>query len=454
MNNKLFDRFPDPTPTFDCIRPLVEDWLKHYQKSITNLLCQPDDWLIINRDLNGRVRLLLPERFQDNEHSPICYGLAAGLMQKLGRRGYPPKAAILFESSRDQALRGAVSYKIDCKPFPKVWLADRLASESNWTCIAPESAGVPRIVFYSIKGGVGRSTALAATAWHMAQAGKRVLVLDLDLESPGLLSALLKTDRQPQYGITDWLVEDLVDNGAAVFKSMVATSDLALDGEIYVVPAHGAIHGEYIAKLGRVWMPKVQADGTREIWSARLERLLKQLESSVEPDVILIDSRSGIDEVASACITDIGANLILLFALDGSQTWNGYRLLFEQWQHAQVAEQIRERLKIVAAMVPELERVSYLEGLRENAYSIFLDTLYDEIAPAPAISTETPEGWSFDEADEGAPHYPLTVHWNRGFASLRSLHGRLAGIDTLEVQSIFGSLIDGASAIVGPKEAL
>ena len=166
------------------------------------------------------------------------------------------------------------------------------------------------------------------------------------------------------------------------------------------------------------------------------------------------DSRSGIDEVASACITDIGANLILLFALDGSQTWNGYRLLFEQWQHAQVAEQIRERLKIVAAMVPELERVSYLEGLRENAYSIFLDTLYDEIAPAPAISTETPEGWSFDEADEGAPHYPLTVHWNRGFASLRSLHGRLAGIDTLEVQSIFGSLIDGASAIVGPKEAL
>ncbi len=105
-------------------------------------------------------------------------------------------------------------------------------------------------------------------------------------------------------------------------------------------------------------------------------------------------------------------------------------------------------------MVPELERVSYLEGLRENAYSIFLDTLYDEIAPAPAISTETPEGWSFDEADEGAPHYPLTVHWNRGFASLRSLHGRLAGIDTLEVQSIFGSLIDGASAIVGPKEAL
>jgi Mrp family chromosome partitioning ATPase len=58
-------------------------------------------------------------------------------------------------------------------------------------------------VFFSIKGGVGRSTALAATAWRLAQAGKRILVLDLDLESPGLSSSLLSPDRQPVYGITD-----------------------------------------------------------------------------------------------------------------------------------------------------------------------------------------------------------------------------------------------------------
>ena len=81
------------------------------------------------------------------------------------------------------------------------------------------------IVFFSIKGGVGRSTALAATAWSLAQEGKRVLVLDLDLESPGLSSALLPSERQPMYGIIDWLIEDLVDNGDVVFESMVATSN-------------------------------------------------------------------------------------------------------------------------------------------------------------------------------------------------------------------------------------
>lgn len=70
----------------------------------------------------------------------------------------------------------------------------------------------------SIKGGgVGRSTAVAVTAWRLAQAGKRVLVLDLDLESPGLSSALLPAERLPMYGITDWLVEDLVNNGELIF---------------------------------------------------------------------------------------------------------------------------------------------------------------------------------------------------------------------------------------------
>ncbi|MEX7583206.1 hypothetical protein, partial [Stenotrophomonas maltophilia] len=73
----------------------------------------------------------------------------------------------------------------------------------------------------------------------------------------------------------------------------------------------------------------------------------------------------------------MGANLILLFALEGEQTWNGYRMLFEQWQRAQVAEEIRERLRVVGAIVPELDRVTYLEGLRESAYGIFADSLYD-----------------------------------------------------------------------------
>lgn len=459
MRKKLYDLFSDPIPTFDLILPTVEKWLQTHKGSLSDFLSNQEDWLIINRDLNGRVRLILPERIRDSEQSGLWNELASRLMGRLGKHAHPQNVNILFETSREQVCQGATSYLVD--GFTKVWVVDRLATEANWTHIAPEAEGASRIVFFSIKGGVGRSTALAATAWHLAQAGKRVLVLDLDLESPGLSSALLPPERQPMYGITDWLVEDLVDNGDAIFDSMVATSNLSHDGEIHVVPAHGAEHGEYIAKLGRVWMPKLRQDGTREGWSARLERLLQALEVRIQPDVVLIDSRSGIDEIASACITDMGANLILLFALEGSQTWTGYRMLFEQWLRAGVAQQIRERLQVVGAIVPELDRVEYLAGLREHSYEVFVDTLYDEIAPIKAGEIdgawqvgELSEGWSFDETDEGAPHHPWAVNWHRSFAGLLSLQGRLAEIDSQEVQSVFGSLIDGVSSVVNPRKPL
>jgi MinD-like ATPase involved in chromosome partitioning or flagellar assembly len=42
------------------------------------------------------------------------------------------------------------------------------------------------VTFYSYKGGTGRTMALANTAWILASNGKKVLVVDWDLDSPGL----------------------------------------------------------------------------------------------------------------------------------------------------------------------------------------------------------------------------------------------------------------------------
>lgn len=447
--------------TFDQILPTTAEVLNAHREVLAQL-----EWVLINRDLNGRVRLILPTSVEaDDAQRCQVETLYQALSEQIAAHAFPVSSGILYEPNRDEAIQGATNYPLG--GFDNVLVVDRLATEANWAHITPETQGPPRIVFFSIKGGVGRSTALAATAWWLAQEGKRVLVLDLDLESPGLSSSLLPLERQPMFGITDWLLEDLVDNSHTVFESLIAISDLSYDGEIYVVPAHGANPGEYVAKLGRVWMPKIQADGTHEPWSSRLRRLLHLLEERIRPDVLLIDSRAGIDEVASACVTDLGANLVLLFALEGSQTWSGYRILFEHWRRADVARLIRDRLKSVAALVPEVDRIDYLEGLRERAYQVFVDSLYDEIAPPrpEAIEREKVgnrevwrvgefiEGWSFDEADEGAPHYPWVVHWHRSFAALRSLQGRLAVIDAQEVKSVFGPLIEGIIGILDSENA-
>lgn len=416
--------------TFDQILPVTRDVLERFKDLISRL-----DWLIINRDLNGLVRFIAPEHCAaDDAQRTEIEGAYRALAERLEPHAYPVETGILYEASREEALHGAQAFCLD--GFQNVWVVDRLANESAWESIAEVASGVPRIVFFSIKGGVGRSTALAASAWALARAGKRVLVMDLDLESPGLSSALLPTDRQPKYGITDWLVEDLVNNGDLLLNDMYATSNLPTAGEIYLVPAHGSDPGEYVVKLGRVWMPKVDAQMRFESWSARLNRLVNRLGGHIRPDVILVDSRAGIDEVAAACVTDLGAHTILMFAIQGQQTWTGYRALFSHWQRRGVITKIRDRLQLVAGLVPDDERrLEYLTALRADAYALFADT-YDEVEPG-AVSE-----WNFEEDDDNAPHTPLPIRWNRGWYGLLSLQQRMVQVDESEVQSVYGELIE------------
>jgi hypothetical protein len=423
--------------TFDQILPRVAEALHAHADSLP--IIGP---LLVNRDLNGRVRLVVGEPVRtDATAKQALDAIAHKLQAQLGPHACPAENAVLFEADLDIACAGAPTFPLE--GFEGVQVIDRLATESNWASIAPESTGAPRIVFFSIKGGVGRSTALAASAWALAQSGQRVLVLDLDLESPGLSSALLPEERRPTYGIADWLVEDLVDNGDAVFEDLMATSTLSHDGEIDVVPAHGRDPGEYVAKLGRVWMPKMRSDGTRQAWSQRLSRLIDALEARWRPDVILLDSRAGIDEVASSCVTDLGAYLVLLFAIDDEQTWSGYRILFRHWRTSGVVQKIRERLQMIGAMIPETDAADYVAGLCESSYDLFTEELYDAVPPGEVVG----EQWNFDASDEGAPHYPWAVRWHRGFAALRSLHTRLESIDAREVEAVFGPLIENLASI-------
>jgi hypothetical protein len=225
---------------------------------------------------------------------------------------------------------------------------------------------------------------------------------------------------------------------------MVGLSDISHNGSVYVVPAHGKEAGEYIAKLGRVWLPKHRADNSREPWQNRLNRLLGDLETQYKPDIVLIDSRAGIDEVSSACIAGLGAEIILLFALDSEQTWNGYDILFRHWMRNNAVLKIRDRLQIAGALVPETNQQEYIDGLCERAWDLFTNRLYDQIsADDPAV-----ELFSYDKSNTDAPHYPWCVFWNRGFATLQNIHEpmRQSAI-TEQIQGIFGQLINPIKGI-------
>lgn len=420
--------------TFDQILNQIKEVFNQHLSLIAQL-----GEIIINRDLNGRVRLIVSEQHENENFIPLETDLKTALNPH-----HATSSFILYEEDIESIKQLSPVFVLDDDLYPKVFVADRLASENQWAKIVqPKDNQAKRIVFFSIKGGVGRSTALAVTAWSLAEQGKKVLVLDLDLESPGLSSNLLPEDRRPTYGITDWLVEDLVDNGDMILNGMVATSTLSPNGEILVVPAHGREFGEYISKLGRVWMPKISACGKQESWSERLEKLISNLEQVYQPDVILIDSRAGIDEVASTCITHLKADLILLFALAGAQTWTGYSILFDYWLRMKTIRTIRDRLQIIASMIPETAGQKYVAELRENAHDMFTDYAYDELLP------DGEDDFNFDEEDKTAPHYPWFIRWHRSFHGLASLHGDLESIDDEVVQLVFGDLINRILPIAG-----
>ena len=91
------------------------------------------------------------------------------------------------------------------------WLVDRLQTNQDWLRKPlAEHPPIPTAVAFSIKGGVGRTTAFALWAWSLARAGKNVVLVDLDLEAPGIAGLLLDEGHMPDYGLVDWLVEALV----------------------------------------------------------------------------------------------------------------------------------------------------------------------------------------------------------------------------------------------------
>ena len=363
------------------------------------------------RNLYGQVRVSVSDAVEnDASCRDVLQRLADRLRVVLGAHGPPAERGVLFVNQ--SLLTNLDNMARELRPG--VYLADRLVTGGDWWTVGDPDTdpGVRRCTLFSVKGGVGRSTTAAVLAWHLARNGERVLVVDLDLESPGLSSAMLSDEARPEFGVTDWFVEDLVGQGNHVIGEMTAAPAWArdLEGEVRVVPAHGRDPGEYLAKLGRVYMDTGEAS-----WTARLARLLSRLEAELQSTIVLLESRSGLHDIAASTVTDLDAE-VLLFAVDSESHWTDYAVLFQHWQTHGLATRIRDRLSIVSALTPDLNPERYLLGFRERSWDLFR-TLYDEVVPA----SDSGESFSFDVQDDDAPHHPIPIHWTRGLAAGASL---------------------------------
>ena len=144
--------------------------------------------------------------------------------------------------------------------------------------------------------------------------------------------------------------------------------------------------------------------------------MLQQVREIAQPSVVLLESRSGLHDIAAATVTDLQAH-VPLFGTDSATSWQDYEILFGHWQELGLASSIRERLSIVSSLTPDIDTEAYVQRFRKRAWALFQDHLYDTVE-----STEAPYGFTFDMQGEGVPHDPLPIQWTRGFAAGASLH--------------------------------
>jgi Mrp family chromosome partitioning ATPase len=423
--------FPDPAgPTLrfdDSLPELVSGLLRFFPAGEVQRG-------LVFRDPSGRLAFIAPDPIppdrRDEANQALC--------RRMGAYTRPEGRAVL-----DPDSPGADLILADPRRFRQtlelgdarveVALLDRRIMGEDWlTAPAPVQDVPGRLVFASLKGGVGRTTCAAVLAVELSRLGRNVLAVDLDLEAPGLGAIMIADDKRPRYGALDWFVEaglGLADDD--LLDALVAPSRLRDgNGLIDVVPAVGQVSDAHpanvLAKLARAFLDKPRAEGEPESFSGSTSALLERLARRKRYDAILIDARAGLSEASAAPIQGLGAD-VLLFGVNTPQTFSANRYLLAhltRFPRALEDDWLR-RFKLVQAKAspdPEVQK-----AFRDRAFDDFDQLLYRDV-PLEGDEGGASEGDAppltrreYSLTDPEAPHFAWVVLADSNYAEFDPL---------------------------------
>ncbi|PPT05712.1 hypothetical protein CKA32_002798 [Geitlerinema sp. FC II] len=237
--------------------------------------------------------------------------------------------------------------------------------------------------FYSLRGGVGRSTALAYTAQILARRGRTVLCVDLDLEAPGLAALFgREAEIQPGQGVLPSLVA--LDRGEDpdLQSQILRLSEL---DELYCLPA-----GKPDANYARLLNFVDPAAWYRED-SNPLRELLDRLSSSLsfKPEIVLFDARTGITPLNAPLLFDLADVAIVTF-FPHPQAQTGIEALVRALLASRTRRtgNLAPEPRFVVSPIPASKAPEVVERYQHRAIewiSQWLDRLTEQRPDAPAI---------------------------------------------------------------------
>jgi MinD-like ATPase involved in chromosome partitioning or flagellar assembly len=268
------------------------------------------------------------------------------------------------------------------RPLPDRWSGiERTVAKESWLAQQlpslpwPAHPRAPRIVtFYSFKGGVGRTTLVAAYALHLAKRGTKVAIVDLDLEAPGIGTLL---DVRTQRGVIDLLADHIATDTMDLDDSYGyadALGDLA--DKIAVFPA-GQLGPSFVSKLARLDFASTEIGGTnKNAVASALEELLRQLRRQGY-GAILLDARAGLHDLAGLSLHGL-AHLDVLVFRGTTQNLDGLSLTLDVLHRRRRDDDQRPWI-LVHTLLPigqeEFERKR--SDAQQRVYDIFLERIYE-----------------------------------------------------------------------------
>lgn len=238
------------------------------------------------------------------------------------------------------------------------------------------------IVFYSYKGGVGRSLALCNIAICLARLGKNVILVDLDFEAPGLIYKL-KPNKVVNEGIMDFIFEfkktnwNVIDNSniedvkQRSVDNKVTRLDITkygfyifekeLKDRLFLLPTGNTDKKQYWQRLlSNEWVELFSfydIDDDAAIKKERFFSLIKEniVSSEINPDYFLVDCRCGMSGVQDMSLT-IWADTILTFFNNNHETLENLGSVLDYFRELKPAKGDLNFIPVITRFSASLQR--------------------------------------------------------------------------------------------------
>ena len=181
------------------------------------------------------------------------------------------------------------------------------------------------LTFYSYKGGVGRSLALVNIATRLSEFGKKVCIIDFDLEAPGIhlkLPVKKHVLERNFEGIVDYVYrfanEGILDENIKKYSFEVSINENSRP--ITLIPAGNTNSESYWKKLSTInWYELIYENPNGLAFFLKLKEVI---EETIKPDFLLIDSRTGISEMSGISLSLL-ADQVIIVAANNKENLNG-----------------------------------------------------------------------------------------------------------------------------------